>query len=130
MSSLAHCAVHVNVASSMTVDGAMFDRPQIGPEFLPGANRTQLRRITDFYRQEHWEPISASGGLVRAADASGLVEAIRDALENPDVGISGRRRLLEGVLTWPDGRSVERLVGAVSATFERDEHVGARSGVA
>ncbi len=120
MSSLAHSVVHVNVASSMTVDGAMFDRPQIAPKFLPGTNRAQLRRITDFYRQEHWQPIAASGGLVMAADASELIRAIHDALENPDVGRSGRRRLLEGVLTWPDGRSVGRLVGAVASVIELD----------
>ncbi len=119
MSSLAHSAVHVNVASSMTVDGAMFDRPQIGPAFLPGANRRQVRRISDFYLQEHWQPIARSGGLVVASDPAELVGALRAALEDPNSGRVGRERLLEGVLTWPDGRSVQRLVDQVVQVLER-----------
>lgn len=113
MSSLAHSAVHVNVASSMAIDGAMFGRPQIGPAFLPGADRVQTRRITDFYLQEHWHPITRSGGVAAAANPTQLIDALRSALENPAIDHPGRERMLNSVLTWPDGRSVDRLVDQV-----------------
>ena len=114
MSSLAHSAVHVNVCSSMTVDGAMFDRPQVGPMFVPGADGRQARLVRDFYRQEHWRPVMRSGGLAVAADESSLVAAIAGGLANPDERHEGRRRLLEEVLTFDDGRAASRVVAEVA----------------
>lgn len=117
MSSLAHASVHINVCSSMTVDGAMFDRPQIGPVFLPGASRRQQRFVRDFYRQEHWEPVARSDGLTLARDDAALVAGVRAAMEAPGQLSSNRSRLAEGVLTWTDGRSSERLVAEVAAVL-------------
>ena len=62
MSALAHSVVHVNVCSSMTLDGAVFDRPQVCPTFVPGLTGAAAQRIARFYDQEHWAPIAASGG--------------------------------------------------------------------
>lgn len=115
MSSLAHSAVHVNVCSSMTVDGAMFDRPQVGPTFVPGVSRLQQSFVEHFYRQEHWGSIASSGGLALAANPEELIAAVSDALEQPERLAAQRRELLRGVLTWPDGRSVGRLVEAVGS---------------
>lgn len=114
MSSLAHAVVHVNVCSSMTIDGAMFDRPQIGPTFVPRVGRRAGRVVRDFYRQEHWEPIRRSGGLVTADTPDELIAAIRSALADPARDREARRALCEGVLTWPDGRSSARFVQEVA----------------
>ena len=111
--SLAHSAVHVNVCSSMTVDGSVFDRPQIGPSFVPGATWRQRRTLRSFYRQEHWQPIARSGGLTVVDDEAALVTAIAEALARPESGREGRTRLVKEVLTFDDGRSSERLVAAV-----------------
>lgn len=116
MSSLAHAAVHVNVCSSMTVDGAMFDRPQIGPTFVPGATALQQTFVRRFYDQEHWEPIARSGGLLAVDDEAQLVDAVADALDRPDHLQRQREHLVTGVLTWPDGRSSERLAALVAQT--------------
>jgi hypothetical protein len=61
MSTLAHSAVHVNICSTMAIDGAAFDRLVITPTFLPGP-RPERRLVRAFYRQEHWQPIARSGG--------------------------------------------------------------------
>jgi hypothetical protein len=125
MSSLAHCAAHVNVCSSMTVDGAMFDRPQIGPTFVPGISDLQLSFVRRFYDQEHWEPIARSGGLVTVGDEAELVDAVTDGLRHPGRWSAERAALLEGVLTWPDGGSSARLArsveGCLDATLRRSD---------
>jgi hypothetical protein len=113
MSSLAHSSVHVNVCSSMTVDGAVFDRPQIGPSFIPGADAATTSRVADLYRREHWLPIARSGGLVMAPDAASLISAINDGLAHPEAGRDGRHRMLVDILTFLDGRSSDRLVEQV-----------------
>lgn len=117
MSTLAHAEVHVNVCSSMTLDGAVFDRPQIGPAFIPGIGRRERRRIRDLYRQEHWAPIQRSGGLALVADEDSLVRELNLALEQPEQRRDGRRRMVADVLTFVDGRSTERLVEEISSAL-------------
>lgn len=113
MSTLEHAEVHVNVCSSMTLDGAAFDRPQIGPSFVPGADRGASRRVRDLYRQEHWAPIQRSGGLAVADDPESLVRELSVALEHPDRRHEGRQRMVREVLTFDDGHSTRRLVDEI-----------------
>jgi hypothetical protein len=127
MSSLAHSAVHVNVCSSMTVDGAVFDRPQVGPTFIPGANAATRTRIAALYRREHWLPITRSGGLTTASDEASLLAAINDGLVHPERGRLGRRRMLLDILTFVDGGSSDRLVAEVAKFLNDDQRLAARS---
>jgi hypothetical protein len=117
MSTLAHCAVHVNVCSSMSLDGAWFDRPQVGPTFLPGIPAAARRRVARFYRQEHWAPIARSGGVTTVDDLPELVAALGDGLQRPERLHAGRERMLDDVLTYRDGRSSERVVAEAASTF-------------
>lgn len=119
MSSLAHSAVHVNVCSSMTLDGAVFDRPQVGPSFIPDGTPAEVRMVRDYYRQEHWQPIARSGGLVTADDGPALVAAVNDGLQHPDRLSADRRRMVEDVLTYLDGKSSARLVDEVGTVLDR-----------
>ncbi len=115
LSTLAYAAVHINICSSMTIDGAAFDRPQIGPRFVPGSTAEEALIVRDFYRQEHWNPIARSGGLAVADSAQELASQTRDALVCPESRRNGRRRLLQNVLTYTDGRASGRLVDEVAA---------------
>lgn len=119
MSTLAHSAVHVNVCSSMTLDGAMFDRPQIGPTFVPGLGRKAARRVRDLYAREHWWPITASGGLTTVDSESELEVALNEAFDDPGKGKAGRRRMVENVLEIDDGRGCERFVLEVMESVDR-----------
>lgn len=117
MSTLAHSAVHVNVCSSMALDGAVFDRPQVCPTFVPGLSRVASRRIARFYRQEHWAPVAASGGTATVDDVASLVAEVGAGLRDPAARRDGRRRMIAEVLTYDDGRSSERLVAEVARSF-------------
>ena len=114
MSSLQHSAVHVNVCSSMTLDGAVFDRPQVGPTFVPGLDRAEQRRVRDLYEREHWWPITRSGGLRTADDEEQLVAAVAASLDDPSIGREGRRRMAQDLLTYTDGAAGTRLVKEVA----------------
>ncbi|WP_421121328.1 hypothetical protein ACE2AJ_08305 [Aquihabitans daechungensis] len=131
MSTLAHSAVHVNICSSMAIDGAAFDRPVITPTFVPGAPASRRRRVRSLYRQEHWQPIARSGGVVAVADEASLAAAIDRALAHPELGREGRRRLVADLLTFDDGRASGRVVAEVAdllrgtgADAERDGAAG------
>lgn len=120
MSTLAHAEVHVNMCSSMTLDGACFDRPQIAPTFIPLIDRAEARRVRAFYRQEHWQPIRRSGGVVEAPDGRTLVRAIASALLRPEERRSERERMVQDVLTFTDGLSTNRLVAATVSALQGD----------
>jgi hypothetical protein len=118
MSSFAHAAVHVNVSSSMTLDGAVFDRPQVGPRFVPGADPRAAKQVRELYEREHWWPITASGGLVTADSPDELVAAITEGLRDPSAHSAGRQRMVEDLLTFTDGRSSHRLVDEVRRALD------------
>ncbi len=118
-SCLYHSSVHVNVASTMALDGAIFDRPQIGPAYddSPGGVYDQTAR--DLYVQEHYLPITKSGGLDIAYSRHELVQAIRSALENPGRLAEGRKRIVRELCTYDDGRATERVAQAVRSFLEQ-----------
>ncbi len=118
MSSFAHAAVHVNVSSSMTLDGAVFDRPQVGPRFVPGADPRAAKQVRELYDREHWWPITASGGLVTADSPDELVAAVTEGLQDPSARSAGRQRMVEDLLTFTDGRSSQRLVDEVRRALD------------
>jgi hypothetical protein len=113
MSSLAQSAIHVTICSSIALDGAMFDRPQVALTFIPGAPRKVARSVAMLFRQELWQPIRRSGGVTSADDESSLIAAIADGLTHPERGREQRERLVEDVLTYTDLHSSARLAAEV-----------------
>lgn len=118
ISTLRHAAVHLSICSTMAIDGAAVDRPVIAPTRIPDASRRQARRIRDFYRQEHWQPIAASGGVREVGSLDALVEEIASGLRSPGELAAQRRALVRSLLTHPDGgataRTVEEIVAVTS----------------
>src|SRR3569623_137588 len=108
VSTLKHSAVHVNVASTMTVDGAVFDRPQIGPAYDDRPGRPADRTMRALYAHEHFLPITRSQGLdiVHARDA--MIRAVAQGLEQPQLRASGRAQLVREIISFTDGKSTER----------------------
>jgi hypothetical protein len=112
-SCLYHSCVHVNVASTMALDGAIFDRPQVGPAYddTPGSSYDQTAR--DLYHQEHYLPITRSGGVDIAHNRQELIRAVQSALQEPGRLRDGRKRLVRELCTYDDGRATERVAQAI-----------------
>ncbi|MEZ5323252.1 MAG: CDP-glycerol glycerophosphotransferase family protein [Microthrixaceae bacterium] len=111
---LAHTDVHVNVSSTMTLDGACFDKPQIGPAYDVDGVRRHRRRAEDLYRREHFVAIVGSGGLELSGGPAELVSQVRSALDEPGRLSTRRRAMLEAVCTYTDGRCTERVADEVT----------------
>ena len=65
-STLNYCDVHINASSTMTVDGAIYDKPQIGPAFDDVGNKIFDKNNKALYHRKHFDPITNSGGLTLA----------------------------------------------------------------
>jgi len=109
VSTLHHSLVHVNASSTMTVDGAIFDRPQIGPAYddQPGGRYDKV--VKELYRREHFLPIVQSGGLELANSRDELVALVNAAFAEPERLSSERKDMIKEICTFNDGKSTERL---------------------
>jgi hypothetical protein len=112
-STLYYCGVHVNVASTMTVDGAIFDKYQVGPAYDDSPSRKYDRAALDCYHQEHFLPITQSGGIDIVRNKHDLIRAVRAGFTHPEQMRQGRRRIVQEICTFADGQCASRVASAV-----------------
>lgn len=112
-STLCYSDVHVNVASTMTVDGAIFDKPQVGPAYDDSPSRKYDRSALECYHQEHFLPITSSGGIAMPRSKEELIQAVRSGFINPEERREGRRALVKEICTFTDGMSTQRVASAI-----------------
>lgn len=117
-SCLYHSKIHINIASTMAIDGAIFDRPQIAPAYDDSPNPIYSQTSRDLYTQEHYLPITNSGGLEIVYSRDEFIKAIREGLVNPGRMAEGRKKLVREICTFADGHASERVTKAVRAFLE------------
>ena len=116
-SSLAYSVVHINASSTMTVDGAIFNKPQIGPAYAETGN---FQRVDEeLYLREHYLPITNSGGLVIVHSRTELIEAVNVAITNPEFNGKNRQLIVREICTYPDGKSTIRVNEALAGFVYR-----------
>lgn len=108
-STLYHCAVHINSSSTLSVDGAVYDRPQIGPAYDPGFSKRFDRVLKELYIREHYIPITNSGGLDVVRSKSEYIEAVNRGFTNPEERQAGRKNIISEICTFDDGKSTSRV---------------------
>jgi hypothetical protein len=118
VSTLCHCQVHVNASSTMTVDGAIFDRPQIGPAYDDQPGRRYDRVVKDLYKREHFLPIIQSGSLELANSKDELVQLINSAFSDSKKLSAERKDMIREICTFDDGKSTERLERAFKSFLQ------------
>ena len=109
VSTVYHSQVHINASSTMTIDGAIFDKPQIGPAYDDRSGRKYDQIVKDLYKREHFIPIVNSGGLELAHSRDELISLINSAFENQGRLSSERKKLVKEICTYDDGKGSERL---------------------
>ncbi|HYE72501.1 MAG TPA: CDP-glycerol glycerophosphotransferase family protein, partial [Blastocatellia bacterium] len=112
-SSLCYSDVQISVSSTMTIDGSIFDRPQIGPAYddRPEGKLDQI--CYELYLREHYLPITNSGGLDLVRSRSAMINAVRDALNDPSRLAEGRKQLVREICTYTDGQCTSRVDSAL-----------------
>lgn len=112
---LCHTDVHVNACSTMSLDGAIFDKFQIGPAYDANPGKRFDRCVKQLYQQEHFLPITLSGGLNIATSRQELINFIKLGLQDANCQHHERNEMLKSIITFPDGKATERL----NASFRR-----------
>ena len=109
-----HCGL--NVASTVSLELCMFDKPVINIGFdPPGVDVTPVS-YGGYYSFDHYKPVVDSGAVDVVYRADDLVPALQRAFDRPDERQRERKSLLDGFFgNTLDGKSASR----VASTLER-----------
>jgi hypothetical protein len=109
-----HSSLVVNLASSVILDAAFFDKPVINICFDGEAGAKNQALIDDVNRSwRHFRPVFESGAVVNAFSETELYARVRECLADPAAGAGARRRLLREICGHTDGSAGERFARAV-----------------
>lgn len=112
-STLAYTDVHINTSSTMTIDGAIFDKPQIGPAYDDQPGQKFHRAMIELYEREHFLPITRSGGLEIAASLDEMISLVNHALADPKRLSEKRKVMVREICTYTDGKSSDRVAAVI-----------------
>jgi hypothetical protein len=117
MSTLRYSDVHINVVSTMAVDGSAFNKPQIGP-FYDDVNTSGQHLFRNMYYQEHYRPIMNTKAVSTVNNKKQYIEVVNDALKNPSLYTTNCNRCVSEIITYSDGHSTQRAVAAIKKFFQ------------
>ncbi len=110
VNTLRHCAVGINVASTVSLELCMFDKPVINVGYNPPSVSTDELCYADYYEFDHYKPVVDSGAVTIASTQSEMTDLIRNALDDPARASNNRRKLIEHMFgDTLDGSSGQRV---------------------
>jgi len=107
---LRHVAVGINIASTISLELCMFDKPVINVGYTPPEALIHSVDFARYYEFDHYRPVVESGALMVAKSEGDLKKMLRSALTEPLADTAKRRVLVRAMFgNTLDGRSGERV---------------------
>jgi hypothetical protein len=94
---LRHAAVGINVASTISLELCMFDKPVINVAYNPPGLNVEPVDYRRGYEFDHYRPVVASGAVAVAYSEAEMNAFIRRALTHPEERRADRSRLIAGM---------------------------------
>jgi len=110
---LYHCDILVTSCSTLSIDGAVFDKPIINVAFDGLRERPRRYSYVRAYKYTHYKPVINSGGVKLVYNQKELLNAINQYLENPSLDSHGRERLRRRICYKLDGKAGQRIAEAI-----------------
>ncbi len=110
-----HADVVVNLASTVTIDAAIFDKPVVNLDFDPQPGQRDQALINDVnHKWNHFKPIAESGGVWLVNNFDELENAVKTYLEMPELHKLERKWIAEYVCGYLDGGCGKRMAQAIT----------------
>jgi hypothetical protein len=110
-----HSDVNINVASTMTLDFALHDKPVVNLAYDVGGKQPFGMSLYDFHHGfEHYQPVMEFGAARVARSPEELAEHVNAYLRDPSLDCEGRRKLVELEVSVPVGQASEKVVEALA----------------
>ncbi len=114
VNAIRHCSVGINVASTVSLELCMFDKPTINVGYNPPSVPLTELSYADYYEFDHYKPVVDGGAVQIAWDLGQMEELIKQSLTKPDHGRSQRKALIDQMFgSTLDGRSGTRVAEAL-----------------
>jgi hypothetical protein len=112
--SLRHCACGINVASTMSLELAMLDKPVINVAYNPPGVDIGPVDYAEYYEFDHYGPVVESGCVRLAHSEDEMARAIHEELETPALRAEERAGFTSEFFgPYLDGGSGERVAACL-----------------
>ncbi|HET9228508.1 MAG TPA: hypothetical protein VFR31_17660, partial [Thermoanaerobaculia bacterium] len=112
--SIQNADVIVNLASTLTLDAALCDRPAVNVAFDLSPERSHQGPIDEYYSHyDHYRTVMESGAVRLARTPEELLEHVSAYLRDPGLERAGRKRLVDLWCGPFDGGSGRRLAAGL-----------------
>lgn len=117
---LRHVEAGINIASTISLELCMFDKPVINVAYDPPGMSVRVP-YARYYEYDHYRPLVESGAIQLASTPAEMKTLIHEALTNPSGRRRERRALIDGMFgDTLDGRSHERVAEVLWAIASSD----------
>lgn len=104
-----HSDVMVNIASTLTIEAACFNKPVVNFAFDGFETLPYERSCRRFYDLNHYKKIMETGGVVLARDIDEGMQFIQRYLDQPQLESAGRLRIRDEQCYRFDGQAGKRI---------------------
>ncbi len=110
INALRHSALGINVASTVSLELCMFDKPVINVGYNPPNLSPKKLRYADYYEFDHYRPLVSSGAVEVAGSVHQMREMIYQNLTEPSRREAERKALIDKMFGRTlDGNSARRV---------------------
>ena len=95
VNTLRHCALGINVASTLSLELCMFDKPVINVGFNPPSVTKETLSYSDYYEFDHYKPVVDSGAVSIALSPCEMKDMIARYLGDPALESAERRGIID-----------------------------------
>ncbi len=120
VNALRHCAIGINVASTVSLELCMFNKPVINVGYNPPSVPVDELSYADYYEFDHYKPVVESGAVRVASSVEEMESLIEEFVTNPQTDSNNRNALIDQMFgDTLDGRSGIRLAETLIQITER-----------
>ena len=110
INALRHCALGINVASTVSLELCMFDKPVINVGYNPPNIPVETVNYAEYYEFDHYRPLVESGAVEVASGVRQMHELLIENLRDPARRKTERRQLIKKMFGETlDGSSAKRI---------------------
>lgn len=112
-SSIAYSDIVIHTASTMAIEGAIYDRPVISIAYDGNQKKDYRHSTLRYYDREHCVPIVESEGTAVVKSEEEFLSAVEMYLAHPEMHREGRKRIVDRECYKMDGKATERIAGVL-----------------
>jgi hypothetical protein len=114
VNTLRYSDVIINLASTISADAAVFDKPIVNLDFDPQTGSPNQELVKEInHRWNHFKPVAESGGVWLATSMEEVITAVRTYLRHPELHRDQRKWIVKHVCGMVDGLAGRRMAEAI-----------------